>query len=102
MWHSFSKRQKEEQKLNINIAAVTSETTRVSKRLVSTIHKVGKESLEKGELCFSTPKGKEGAKKPRIPVDAFADSAIRQKICEFYVVTKECPSIRRLLKRKCS
>jgi hypothetical protein len=37
-------------------------------------------------------------KKPRIPVDAFTDSAIREKICEFYVVKKECPSIRRFLK----
>jgi hypothetical protein len=36
----FFKKQKEEQKLNINITAVTSEATRVSKRLVSTILKV--------------------------------------------------------------
>ena len=52
----------------------------------------------KKELCFSTPKRKKGVKKPRIPVDAFMDSAIRQKIREFYVVKKECPSIRRLFK----
>ena len=84
----FFKTQKEEQKLNINITAVTSEATRVSKILVSTILKEGKESLEKRKLCFSTPKGKKGVKKPRIPVDAFMDSAIRQKIREFYVVKK--------------
>ena len=47
------------------------------KKLVSTIHKADKESLEKGKLCFSTPKGKKGLKKPRIPVDAFTDSFIR-------------------------
>ena len=65
---------------------MTSEATRVSKRLVSTrpILKEGKESLEKGELCFCTPMGKKGVKKPKIPVDAFTDSAIRQKIREFY------------------
>ena len=85
----FFKKQKEELKLNINITAGTSEATRVSKRLL----KEGKESLEKGELCFCTPKGKKGVKKPRIPVDAFMDSAIRQKIREF---KKECSSIRRL------
>ena len=42
------------------------------------------------------PKGKKGAKEPRAHVDAFMNS-IRQKIHEFYVVKKECPSIRRLL-----
>ena len=57
----FFKKQKE-QKLNINITAVTSEATRVSKRLVSTVLTEGKESLEKGELCFCTPKGKKGVK----------------------------------------
>ena len=50
------------------------EAIRVSKRFVSTILKEGKESLEKGELCFSTLKGKKGGKKPAIPVDAFTDS----------------------------
>ena len=37
IWHSFSKKQKQDLKLNINITAVTSEATRVLKRLVSTI-----------------------------------------------------------------
>jgi hypothetical protein len=37
-------------------------------------------------------------KKPRAYVNAFMDSAIRQKIREFYVVKIECPSIRKLLK----
>jgi hypothetical protein len=41
-------------------------------------------------------KGKKGTKKTRAHVDAFTNS-IRQKIYEFYVVKKECPSIRRSL-----
>ena len=40
--------------------------------------KEGKAYLEKGELGFSSPKQKKGAKKPRAHVDAFMDSAIRQ------------------------
>ena len=83
----FLKKQKE-QKLN-NISAVTSEATRVSKRLVSTILKEGKESLEKGELCFPTPKENTDMKKARIQVDVFTDSAFRLKICEYYVVKKD-------------
>ena len=43
------------------------------------------------------PKGKKGPKKPRVNVDTFMDSAIRQKIREFYTVKKECPSLRNLL-----
>jgi hypothetical protein len=48
--------------LNINITAVTSKTKRVLERFVSSIFKDRKESLEKGELCFSTSKGKKGLK----------------------------------------
>ena len=68
----FFKKTKRRAKIKHNITAVTSEATRVLKRLVSTILKEGKESLEDRKLCFSTPKG---VKKPRIPVDVFMDSA---------------------------
>ena len=73
----FYKKQKEEQKLNSDITAVTRELTRVSESLVSTILKEGKESLKKGELCFCMPKGKKGMKKPRAHVDALSNS-VRQ------------------------
>ena len=64
---------------------------------MSTILKEGKESLEKGELSFSTPKGKQCPKKERVNVDTFTDSAIRQKIQSYYAVKKECPSLRKIL-----
>ena len=73
--------------MNIDITVVTSEATRALKRLVSTLLKDVKKSLEKGELCLCMPKGKKGAKKPSARVDAFTNS-IRQKIHEFYVVKK--------------
>ena len=53
----FSNREKEH-KLGINITTVglKSEATGISERLMNTIHKRGKRSIEKEELCFSTPK----------------------------------------------
>lgn len=93
----FFKKQKEQHNMDMNIATVTSEATGVSERLVNTVLKEGKQSLERGELSFSTPKGKKVPKKQRINVDTFTDSAIRQKIREFYAVKKECPSLRKLL-----
>jgi hypothetical protein len=51
----FSKKQKEEQKLNINTTAVTSEATRVLKRLVSTIPKEVKNFFRKENFLLFCP-----------------------------------------------
>ena len=44
--------------MDINIVAVTSEATGISERLVTSVLKEGKESLEKGKLSPSMPKRK--------------------------------------------
>ena len=87
--------QEKEHKLDINITAVTSQATGISGRLINTILKEGKGSLEKGELFFSTRKGKKYSK---IIVNANSTHSAFQ----FYTdkkrkkKKKRRPSIRRL------
>ncbi|KAJ4440513.1 hypothetical protein ANN_08654 [Periplaneta americana] len=95
--HQFFKRQKEEHKMDINVAHVTSEATGVSERVITRIVKEGIESLAKGSLSFSTPNGKKGERKKRVEVDNFTVCAIRQKIRGFYAVERECPTVGKLL-----
>ena len=81
----------------MNVVEITSEATGVSVSCINKIMKEGKNSLEKGELSFSTPTKKKLPRKKRIEVDGFTDCAIRQKIHSFYVVKKERPTVKKLL-----
>ena len=83
--------------MDINIVAVTSEATGIPERLVISVLKEGKESLEKGKCLLPRQKGKKCPKKPTIDIGTFTDSSIVQKISEFYVVKKEWSSLRKLL-----
>lgn len=95
----YLRKQKKEYNLSYNIAASTSEATGVSQATVYKILKEAKKSSTSGcaKKLFSTPKGKSQARKKKIEVDSFTDSAIRRKVHEFYAVKKVSPSIKSLV-----
>ena len=89
-------KEEKEQKLDINITAVTGGATRVSERLINTILKEGKESLEEGNYVSLHVKEGNMQKELIVHADTITDSAI-----ECYVEKKTCILQSEFKKKQC-